>query len=357
MQTDPRRVRRQELAERVSLLPKHKHWYLTHELAWILLRQFQPTLTVEATSPHFAHVNSAKCCMNNPQRRQAANRLFENCRGFIPAEIEILRPDIIVTQGRQGRLVMEAGFRPVRALGSSGCGGHVLECGGRQVLWLHTHHPSSYGRFWEQKRSCWASYAALVGAFIGNATETEAAPLLRPHSPAPQAALSELRPPARQASPNRREAMATSEVQGGVPRNIEQLIAAPRSVCSPETFERFVRHMHRSLPGPAHPHQGVFTGRRVQQFQNWQLDENPRLRLTDAQLLAVMRVEFPQAVGKVFTGDLATGLKIVAGIRADYNRTGHNGPTPASRGLPPAMRPCPTAGSEAGYRGGWSSHP
>lgn len=27
-------VRRQELAEVVDLLPRHKHWYLTHELAW-----------------------------------------------------------------------------------------------------------------------------------------------------------------------------------------------------------------------------------------------------------------------------------------------------------------------------------
>lgn len=60
----------------------------------------------------------------------------------------------------------------------------------------------------------------------------------------------------------------------------------------------------------------------------------PRNRLTDAQLLAVMRVEFPQATGKVFTGSMEEGLRIIAGIRSDYNRTGHNGPTPQERGMP-----------------------
>lgn len=39
-------VREQELACEVEALPKNKHWYLTHELAWVLLRQFHPTLTI-----------------------------------------------------------------------------------------------------------------------------------------------------------------------------------------------------------------------------------------------------------------------------------------------------------------------
>ena len=50
-----------------------------------------------------------------------------------------------------------------------------------------------------------------------------------------------------------------------------------------------------------------------------------------------MRVEFPIAVGKVFTGTIAEGLKIVKGIRAHYNRDGHHGPSPASRGMPPSV--------------------
>src|SRR5688572_21805951 len=95
-----------------------------------------------------------------------------------------------------------------------------------------------------------------------------------------------------------------------------------------------MRFMRSHVPGPAARNVGVFTGMAVQQFQNWQLDENSKLRLSDAQLLAVMRVEFPLNPGKVFTGSLEEGLKIVGGIRADYNRSGHNGPTPQSRGMP-----------------------
>ena len=71
-------------------------------------------------------------------------------------------------------------------------------------------------------------------------------------------------------------------------------------------------------------------------FQNWLLDENPNWQLTDAQLLAVMRVEFPLVAGTVHLGDADLGLKQVAGIRANYNRDGHNGPSPSSRGLPPS---------------------
>ncbi len=75
---------------------------------------------------------------------------------------------------------------------------------------------------------------------------------------------------------------------------------------------------------------------RVQAFQNWLLDNNPKWHLTDAQLLAVMRVEFPQADGQIFVGNLDTGLSIVEGIRAHYNRDGHDGPSPQERGMPPS---------------------
>jgi len=40
------------------------------------------------------------------------------------------------------------------------------------------------------------------------------------------------------------------------------------------------------------------------------------------------------ATGLVHTGDADTGLKQMAGIRANYNRDGHNGPSPISRGMP-----------------------
>ena len=52
-------VRRQELATDVGALPKHKHWYRTHELAFELRHQFEADLTIADAWLYFAHVNSA----------------------------------------------------------------------------------------------------------------------------------------------------------------------------------------------------------------------------------------------------------------------------------------------------------
>lgn len=122
-----------------------------------------------------------------------------------------------------------------------------------------------------------------------------------------------------------------------VPTSVEDVIDQSRAVVDESTFDELMRFMRTHVPAPARKSIGAFTRKAVQQFQNWQLDENPKLRLSDAQILAVMRVEFPLNEGQVFTGTISDGLKIVAGIRAHYNRDGHNGPSPQSRGLPPSV--------------------
>lgn len=172
-ETDPRKktlqaIRGLEMAERIDALPRHKHWYLTHELAWVLLRQFKPTLTIGQTSSFIAHANSAKCCQNNAARRQAEDVLFNNCRGFIPGEIRLLEPDIIVTQGMQARRVIEQGFVILEHQAVNAGTGHsvaIVRCGSRRALWIPTYHPSNYGKFWPQKRECWSGYAVAVGQF------------------------------------------------------------------------------------------------------------------------------------------------------------------------------------------------
>jgi uracil-DNA glycosylase family 4 len=158
-------VRRHELAEHVDGLHKGKHWYLTHELAWVLLRQFLPTLTVATTSTYFAHVNSAKCCMNNRQNKQADKLLFDNCRQFAVQELTLLSPDIIVSQGDHARRVMME-FRPQRILDWK-CQASLVRCGGRDVLWFATYHPNAWGLFHKQKRECWPVYESIVGEVLG----------------------------------------------------------------------------------------------------------------------------------------------------------------------------------------------
>jgi hypothetical protein len=164
-------VRRRILADDVDALPRGKHWYVTHELAWVLLRQFRPSLSIATVNPFFAHVNSAKCCLNNEQRRQADGKLFQNCRQFTVGELRILLPDILVTQGGEAKVVAEQ-FRVLEENGAlSGCAecqARVIRIGPeRRVLWLHTHHPSAYGLFWKQKKQCWPHYERAVAEFLG----------------------------------------------------------------------------------------------------------------------------------------------------------------------------------------------
>ena len=49
------------------------------------------------------HANSAKCCMNKPQRKKANAVLFRNCQQNLSGELGILRPQIVVTQGKESR--------------------------------------------------------------------------------------------------------------------------------------------------------------------------------------------------------------------------------------------------------------
>ncbi len=100
----------EEEYENVHRLPKNKHWYRTHEFAHAILSHFQPGLKIDDARHYFAHTNSAKCCMNNPQRAQANPVLFNNCREFIPGEIQVLDPDIIITQGQWAKQAIAGAF-------------------------------------------------------------------------------------------------------------------------------------------------------------------------------------------------------------------------------------------------------
>ena len=170
-------VRRSELATDLATLRKNRHWYRTHQLAHALLRQFRPTLLLEEARLYFAHVNSAKCTPNKPGSANTDPRLFEKCRRFIPGELRILSPEIIVTQGNWAReailgspKVREHVVQRVDAPGYK-LDAHYetalvkVEPGTDSCLWLHTYHPREFGRFNPQRVHCWPRYAKKVGRF------------------------------------------------------------------------------------------------------------------------------------------------------------------------------------------------
>ena len=147
---------------------KNRHWYQTHVIAWTFLRRLKSKLEIEDVKTLFAHTNSAKCSMMNKNHRQSHWRLFENCRPFIVKEVEILEPDVIVTQGNAARSVIEDGF-PVKKeeAASEVCPFWTLDFGDKQALWFHTYHPSFFGGYWRKKRECFEAWADVIQARFG----------------------------------------------------------------------------------------------------------------------------------------------------------------------------------------------
>ena len=147
----------------VAKLHKSRHWYRTHELAWILLKKLKPDLQIEDSHLYFAHVNSVKCCVSNDDRKSAHSALFNNCRKYIGGEIVILKPDILVTQGKWAKVAIEQTFdTPQSAVDNHLCSHMQFLMKNRKVLWFHTYHPSNYGKFNQQRNECFEKWAEII---------------------------------------------------------------------------------------------------------------------------------------------------------------------------------------------------
>lgn len=155
----PEALRQQEEKDRdVLALHKGKHWYKTHELAWYIFKRFRPSIKLEEAKGHFAHANSAKCCMNKPGRKQADRVLFKNCRKYLPGELEILCPDIIVTQGAAAKKAVGSFYETLKCIDKYAS---IIRMNSRKVFWLHTYHPGNWGAFNRQRNFDKAQNLAL----------------------------------------------------------------------------------------------------------------------------------------------------------------------------------------------------
>jgi hypothetical protein len=150
---------------------QNKHWYRTHELAHWFLRKYKFNLHDDQVHHYFAHTNSAKCCMNLGDKKQADKRLFMNCREFIPGEVIILDPDIIVTQGAEAEQAILGCFDQLPltdyvTIDQSLPEVRVISIKGAPVIWFHTFHPSSWGDFNSQRRDRFHIYTNIAFNFI-----------------------------------------------------------------------------------------------------------------------------------------------------------------------------------------------
>lgn len=167
-------IRQQEEANfQISSLndKQSSHWYRTHELAQWFLRKYQWGLRIDQVQHYFAHTNSAKCCMNLKHREKADSRLFDNCREFIPGEVVILSPDIIVTQGDEAEQSINGQFSELD-LNKFGITHQdlaevkVISINGAPVLWVHTFHPSNRWKFNPQREEKFKIYTRIAYDFM-----------------------------------------------------------------------------------------------------------------------------------------------------------------------------------------------
>lgn len=155
-----------------SSLPKQKHWYRTHELALYIFRAFQPDMQIDDVNRYFAHTNSAKCCMNKAKSKMADKQLFENCRAYLDGEVQILTPDIVVTQGDEAKKAVEA--LPVTRTKRLDEFASIIKLNDHDVFWLHTYHPANWGAFNKQRNFDegkgvalgWLKYSRKIHRFI-----------------------------------------------------------------------------------------------------------------------------------------------------------------------------------------------
>jgi hypothetical protein len=154
---------------------KNTHWYRTYQVTWILLHKlyehkFKSEIVVEDIGPFFAHVNSAKCCAHLSGHKQANVKLFKNCREYIPNEIELLEPDIIVTQGKMAKKAIEDKYevlKPTKGdINTFPCGFEIVKINWKRVFVFHTFHPSNYGNFHNQRKKCFEKFAGIINEYF-----------------------------------------------------------------------------------------------------------------------------------------------------------------------------------------------
>lgn len=155
-------------------LPKNLHWYRTHEFAYGLLQAAAKRNRITPfhfrdIHKYFAHTNSAKCKDAARQTGQGPPLVFNNCRKFIAPEIELLRPDVLVTQGDWGHRSIAGSFSVTRRLVCDPLPEYdceILKIANRPVLRFSLFHPRYFGMFNKQRREAYSWYFVVADAFF-----------------------------------------------------------------------------------------------------------------------------------------------------------------------------------------------
>ncbi len=145
----PRAVRRQEQIECVvERLPKGHHWYETHVWAQAIYNAISTDhISLENIHNCFCHLNSVKCCQNKLHAKEADPLLFRNCQKYVPQELKLIAPHILVTQGNRAHNAIKRSFVFERIWQNV-----YLISSPIKFLWVRTYHPAAYGYYYRQKK-------------------------------------------------------------------------------------------------------------------------------------------------------------------------------------------------------------
>lgn len=163
----------------VAELHGGSHWYRTHEFAHELLRPVAVTREVagfrlDNVHRFFAHTDSAKCKDAARGVKKGHPELFTNCRTFIPGEIVVLRPDVLVAQGNEAKMAIKEGikeglFREPKSVCHPQRPDYeykVVEIAGKPTFVLSLFHPSARWRFYKERMEAYPWYFESAKSFL-----------------------------------------------------------------------------------------------------------------------------------------------------------------------------------------------
>lgn len=146
------------------------HWRKTFDMVFSLLREFIMSRDRKEVRHFFAHTNSAKC-HDNAGSDQASDELFFNCSEYLPEEIKILDPDVVITQGADRYFSFmkpflsdsEWGFlKPYSDLKKV----HSIMHNDHNAIWIETNHPCRHDSSYQQEDvNHFPRYRELIAEF------------------------------------------------------------------------------------------------------------------------------------------------------------------------------------------------
>lgn len=121
------------------------HWRKTYDCLFVLLGRYLKSRNRNEIRHYFAHTNSAKC-HDKPGSELASEELFANCCTFLPQEIQILNPDVVITQGDIKKFQFMNNFRKISDLKLIADYPnlkkvHPISINNHNAIWIEMHHP------------------------------------------------------------------------------------------------------------------------------------------------------------------------------------------------------------------------